>query len=132
MTRTRSLDRVRVVSLGAATAAFGAALVLRDPHGDGSWAKCPSLLLGFYCPGCGSLRGIHDLLTGHLVESVGHNLLLLPALVWLGWWWVARVGAAWSRPLTGPPDNSRFAIGLLVVLPIFMILRNLPGSPLAP
>ncbi|KRF17687.1 hypothetical protein ASG90_04835 [Nocardioides sp. Soil797] len=131
-TRTRSIDRVRVVSVGAAAVAFGAALVVRDPHGDGSWAVCPSTLLGFYCPGCGSLRGIHDLLTGHVVESVGHNLLLIPALIWLAWWWVAKAGAAWDRSFTGPPDNARFAIGLLIVLPVFMVLRNLPGSPLAP
>lgn len=123
---------MRVAFIGAAALAVGATLVLRDPHGDGSFAKCPSLLLGFYCPGCGSLRGTHDLLTGQVGEAIGHNLLLLPALVWLAWWWVAKVGAAWQRRVPGPPENRMFIIGLIIVLPVFMIARNLPGSSLAP
>lgn len=130
--RSRSSDRVRAALLGSATITAGMALVLRDPHGAGSFGICPSVLLGFYCPGCGSLRGTHDLLTGHFTGAVGHNLLLLPVLAWLGWWWVARTARAWGRPVTGPPDSSRFAIGLLVVLAVFVVARNIPGSPLAP
>ncbi|HEY9562135.1 MAG TPA: DUF2752 domain-containing protein [Nocardioides sp.] len=122
--------RVTIFGLGAAVA--GAALVLRDPHAEGSFAVCPSTLLGFYCPGCGSLRGTHDLLTGHPLEAVGHNLLLIPALAWLTWWLVAQTAASWGRRIPGPPDSSRFAIGLLVVIAVFVVLRNVPGSPRAP
>ena len=131
-TRTRSPDRTRVASIGATALLAAAALVIRDPHQGGSFGTCPSVLLGFYCPGCGTLRGTHDLLTGQITSAVGHNLLLLPALAWLSWWWVSRVGAAWGRRIPGPPDSAPFAIALLVVLPVFMVLRNLPGSPLAP
>ncbi|WP_121251609.1 DUF2752 domain-containing protein [Nocardioides ferulae] len=119
---------------GAALALAGVGLVLlRDPHREGALGICPSLLLtGGYCPGCGSLRGVHDLATGQLGEAVGHNLLLVPALVWLVWWWVVQVGATTGRRLAGPPSSARFCWLLVAGLAVFTIARNLPGSPLAP
>lgn len=117
----------------AAVLAGASALVLRDPHAGGSWGTCPSLLLfGVYCPGCGSLRGLHDLLTGQLGEAVSHNLLLVPALGWVLWWWVAQVAAGSRHELRPPWDSARFCYLLLAVLAVFTVARNLPGSPLAP
>lgn len=110
-----------------------AALVVRDPHGGGSYGICPSLLLlGVYCPGCGALRGTHDLVTGDVVEAVGHNLLLVPALAWLAWWWLAQATSGTRLAVRGPWDSARFAYGLLAVVAVFAVVRNLPGSPLAP
>lgn len=119
---------------GAGLALAGVGLVLlRDPHAEGALGICPSLLLtGGYCPGCGSLRGVHDLATGQVLEAVGHNLLLVPALLWVVWWWTARVAAAAGRALPGPPSSARFSYLLLAVLLVFTVARNLPGSPLAP
>ena len=110
-----------------------AALSWRDPHAGGSWGVCPVYgLTGQYCPGCGSLRAIHDLAEGRLGEAIGHNLLVVPALLWLGWWWLSRVTAAMGAPLAEPPSSKRFCWTLLATLAIFTLLRNLPGSPLAP
>lgn len=122
------------LAVAAGAAAAVTALVLRDPHGSGAWATCPSLLLtGQWCPLCGSLRGLHDLATGGVGEAVGHNLLLLPALVWLGWWWMAMlVAPAAGRVVPGPPTSARFCWVLLAALAVFTVARNLPGSPLAP
>ncbi len=119
-------------ALPSAALAGLAALVVRDPHGSGSYGTCPSLLLGVYCPGCGALRGTHDLATGHVVEAVGHNLLLLPALAWLAWWWLAQATSGTRAAVGGPWESGRFAYGLLAVLAVFTVLRNVPGSPLAP
>ena len=121
------------VSLAAA-GIVGAALVVRDPHQQGSWLVCPVYAAtGAYCPGCGSLRGLNDLLTGHVSAAVGSNALLLPALAWLAWAWLsaARVGVAGWR--VGPaPSSARFSYLLLAVIAVFTVARNLPGSPLAP
>ena len=118
----------------AAAGVVGAALVLRDPHQQGSWLVCPlHAMTGLYCPGCGSLRGLNDLLTGHVSAAVGSNALLLPALAWLTWAWLsaARVGVGGWR--VGPaPSSARFCYLLLAVLAVFTVARNLPGSPLAP
>lgn len=119
--------------LGGVGAAAVTALVVRDPHVGGSFGVCPSVLLtGLYCPGCGSLRGIHDLFTGNVSEAFGHNVLLIPGLAYVVWWWVSELAAAYGRRVPGPPTSSRFAIGVLVTFVVFAVLRNLPGSPLAP
>ncbi|GAB2730561.1 DUF2752 domain-containing protein [Nocardioides pakistanensis] len=123
---------IRCAAPGVALAGV-TALVLRDPHGSGSWGTCPSLLLfGVYCPGCGSLRGLHDLATGQLLESVSHNLILVPALAYVAWWWLAQVTTESRRPVAAPWDSARFSYALLAVLAVFTVARNLPGSVLAP
>ena len=52
----------------APLAVAGAALVavvtvgVRDPHAAGNYPTCPSIaLFGVHCPGCGSMRAMHEL-----------------------------------------------------------------------
>jgi Protein of unknown function (DUF2752) len=124
--------RLPVVWAGLAACA-ATALVLRDPHVQGSYGVCPvHALTGGYCPGCGSLRACEDLLTGHVGAAFGSNALLPLALAWLGWWWLARVGEATGRRVPHEPSGRVFAWSLLVVVAVFTVLRNLPGSVLAP
>ena len=121
-----------VGSAGGALVAV-AALLLRDPHSSGSWGICPVLALtGHFCPGCGSLRAVHDLLLGQIGEALGHNLLVVPALIWLGWWWVGQIATTAGIPVADPPSSKRFCWALLAVLAAFVVLRNVSGSPLAP
>jgi hypothetical protein len=104
----------------------------------GSYGTCPSLLLfGVYCPGCGSLRATADLVHGDLPEALGHNLLILPAIVViLGWAGFVLVAGGVPRrvaqrvPRRMHSVNAPAAAG--VVLVGFALLRNIPGSPLAP
>lgn len=108
-------------------------LWIRDPHVGGSFGICPSLLLtGLYCPGCGSLRGTRDLLEGDVVAAFSHNILLVPAILWLTWWWVAQAARALDRPIRPPISSARFCYTLVAVIVVFAVVRNLPGSPLAP
>jgi hypothetical protein len=121
--------------LASAAAAVLAVVALswRDPHVGGSWGLCPVYgITGHYCPGCGSLRAIHDLATGRWGEVVGHNVLVVPALVWLGWWWLSRVAAVAGGSLAQPPSSRRSCWILLAAVGAFTLLRNLPGSALAP
>lgn len=130
---TRLSNAAVPVLSGAAAAVALTALWLRDPHQSGSFGICPSLLLtGLYCPGCGSLRGTRDLLEGDLLAAFGHNALLVPAAVWLLWWWVAEVARAVGRPIPPAYSSAPFIWGILGVVVVFTVLRNLPGSPLAP
>ena len=66
------------------------------------YPPCPSkLLLGVDCPGCGGLRGTHDLLHGDVAGALDHNLLLIPFLAMLGYFgW--RLLAAGPRNFTLP------------------------------
>lgn len=119
--------------MGGAGIAAAALLVVRDPHQAGSFGMCPSLALtGLYCPGCGALRGTHDLLTGNVGESLGHNVLLVPGLLYVLWWWVSELASAYGRDVPGPPRSRGLAIFVLVLFVGFAVVRNLPGNPLAP
>lgn len=141
---TRSDKGLRLQGLAALgiVGAMGAITLIRDPHVSGSLGYCPSLVLfGVYCPGCGSLRGTHDLLTGDVAASLGHNILLIPALLFVVGWavWALRIPAL--VPITDAIGRRWRAAGahrlplawaLLVVVVVFALARNLPGSPLAP
>jgi hypothetical protein len=96
-------------------------VTVRDPHVHGSWGVCPTYaILGVYCPGCGTLRGLHDLAAGQVSEAVGHNALLLPMVLF----------SIYAAVKGSVPYESSYV--WLVVVVIFTALRNLPGSPLAP
>jgi hypothetical protein len=119
-----------VVGVTAATVA----LHVRDPHEPGSWGICPTAALGFWCPGCGGLRAVNDLTNLRIVDAASANLVFvaaIPALAYLfGRWTHGR----WSGRSWNPPARSqnRAVVVTLVVMGVFAVLRNLPGSWLAP
>jgi hypothetical protein len=95
------------------------------------FAPCPlHYLTDWYCPGCGSLRAIHQLLQGNLQAAWAMNplsMLLFPFLAY----GLGREGISYSR---GQP-SSQFAVpgawisALCAVIVLFGIVRNLPFHP---
>lgn len=137
------LARLRSPLLVAgATGALALALHVRDPHASGSWGVCPWLLLtGTSCPGCGSLRAVHDLTDGDVAAAASSNLLLVLALPVVVLLWARWTKRAWSGPEATPshsvavsPRRAQLLVALFaVVAVVFGVLRNLPaGSWLAP
>lgn len=132
----RRVERVRaplatIVGLAAATVA----LHYRDPHVSGSWGFCPSAALGFWCPGCGGLRAVHDLTDGEVAAAASSNLLLVVlapvAVVALATWLLVR----WRGVELSPPRSAVLVGGwaLLAATGVFTLLRNTPAAPwLAP
>ena len=93
------LDRLLRFGPGLALVAALAAVCVRDPHRPGSWAACPTwALFGVACPGCGSLRALHDIGQGRWLESIGHNRLVLPGIA------VATAVLLLRSPLPGSPS----------------------------
>ncbi|MGH9578069.1 MAG: DUF2752 domain-containing protein, partial [Terriglobales bacterium] len=84
--------------------AFGAAILYRwNPATAGFYPICPFLsLTGWYCPGCGSLRALHQLLHGNLGAAFDLNPLLVVALPFVAIEILARLlnRPGW-RPLSG-------------------------------
>src|SRR5580700_1516854 len=74
--------------LAAMLAAFLGLVLLEifDPATSGIFPPCPvHYLTGWYCPGCGSLRAIHQLLHGNLRAAWAMNpltVVLLPFLMY--------------------------------------------------
>ncbi len=104
---------------------------LRDPHATGNYPTCPSIaLFGVHCPGCGSMRAMHELAHADIAGVFSRNILVPFGLVLLAWAWVAwfdrRLG--FSRvPTLRPPVPVLHAS--VVVLVAFAVLRNLPWAP---
>lgn len=130
--RLRRMVRPAVVLAGVTAAT--AALHVVDPHEPGSWGICPSAALGFWCPGCGGLRAVNDLTHLRFADAASSNLLFvvsipLLALVFGRWAYDRWSGTSWNPSVYA--QNRTVAV-TLVVMGIFAVLRNLPGSWLAP
>jgi len=110
--------------LGAATVLVG----LVDPNDGGHYPTCPLLALtGIYCPFCGGLRAVHDLVHLDLGGALARNPLAvvalpLVALLWLLWAQRAFTG----RQLIAP--KPWWGTATIVLLVVFMVARNLPGA----
>lgn len=84
---------------------------------------------GLLCPGCGSLRALHQLLHGHWAAALRFNALLISSLPVAAW----LFGRFAARKLKDPAAT-------LVIRPLwfwcavmiaFGILRNMPFAQLA-
>lgn len=95
---------------------------------------CPLFhFTGFYCAGCGGTRAFFAFLKGDLAASWRMNPIFLSGLA-CGLLYVAAYG--WQRLAKDRfalPFRLRFTVwtgwGLLGMLFVFMILRNIPDSP---
>jgi hypothetical protein len=106
-------------------------LWIYDPATSGIFPPCPlRYLTGFYCPGCGSLRAIHQLLLGNFREAWALNpltVLFLPFVMY-------GLASEASRLLRGRALPHIFLPAvwiraLCAVVVIFGIARNLPFHP---
>lgn len=89
--------------------------------------RCPiHSLTGFYCPGCGSTRAVRALLNGDLPLAIHDNSLLLTAPALMG------VGILLSKYSKNRMWLYVFLSLLVIAVVTFTILRNQPGSVLAP
>src|SRR5215469_5193653 len=73
---------------GVPLSALAGVIVLRDfdPATSGFFPPCPfHYLTGLYCPGCGSLRAIHQLLQGNLQVAWAMNPLTVLLLPFVGY-----------------------------------------------
>lgn len=128
------------VAVGAAvTAAAVVAVRVRDPYVPGSWPPCPVFAAtGLLCPGCGSMRALHDVSSGDVVSAFSANVLVFAAAVAFVvsvLVWVRRRGTHPGVPLwrVGPVGGVGAAPVWLVVVVVFTVVRNLPfGAAFVP
>src|SRR5688572_10819664 len=76
--------RLSVFMLWLTIAMAGVFLFVLEPGKSALLPGCPFLTLtGFTCPGCGTTRGLHQLLHGNLASAFQLNPLLILALPFL-------------------------------------------------
>lgn len=119
------------LATAAGTVAGLAYLAAVDPNEPGHYPLCPTqALLSIDCPGCGLMRGTHDLITGDVPRALDHNILLillvpLALVLWSRW-----VRHAWQGVTPGVTYRAfrlrtRMLILVMVLLLVFGVVRNL-------
>ena len=117
--------------MAAAVAGIAVAVFLLrffDPATSGIFPPCPlHYLTGWYCPACGSLRAVHQLLHGNLRAAWAMNpltIILLPFLSYeLSSYGLFQFRGHGLRQLFLP---AAWIWGLGAAIILFGIARNLP------
>ena len=119
--------------LAVVLAVLAAAMMLDffDPATSGVFPPCPlRYLTGWYCPGCGSLRALHQLLHGNLSAAWALNpltILLLPFLAYgIASYALFEIRGQHLPRLFLPAVWIR---ALCAVIILFGIARNIPFHP---
>ncbi|MDR6194479.1 DUF2752 domain-containing protein [Siphonobacter sp. SORGH_AS_0500] len=88
---------------------------------------------GLHCPGCGAQRALHQLLHGNFREAFRFNALLLLMIPYLSLGFVLSIrthllGLGFET-LPQAYRNPKVISGLLTLVCLFWILRNIPMAP---
>jgi hypothetical protein len=81
---------------------------------------------GLLCPGCGSLRALHQLFHGHLIAALRFNILLISALPFAAFFSARFALRKSNRQPTSSAIRPAWLWWAFAVIIIFGILRNLP------
>ena len=92
--------------------------------------KAITAILGIDCPGCGLMRGCHDLVTGNVAGALDHNALLVvivPLLAVLWFRWLARSWRGERPAVTYEQFRRRNVIMIVAMVGVlaFGVVRNL-------
>jgi len=125
----RGYGALRVPGLVLVAAVAATSVVAKvDPNQPGHYPTCPFLAVtGYYCPGCGSLRALHDLAHGDVVGALARNPLMVLAaggLLVAFVLWTRRRWRGLPRTWAAP---ASVLYGLLALVLAFWVLRNVPG-----
>jgi hypothetical protein len=94
------------------------------------WAFYPTCqfhrVTGLQCPGCGSLRALHQLLHGRVAAAFHFNALLVVCLPCLAWWAARMLMRLWRRQPLADGIRPAWLWCALTATLAFGVLRNLP------
>ena len=123
--------RLKVAAVGLVVAGAVVVLFVFDPATRSVYPSCPfRALTGLHCPGCGTLRAIHQLMHGDLSAALALNplmVLCLPPLAYAAATSAVRWTTGRNVPRMFVPAFWIWTLGVVVIL--YWILRNVPVEP---
>lgn len=130
--RFRLSPRVAYLALAALGLAGVAVLYTFDPRNPGAYPICPFLgLTGYHCPGCGTLRALHQLLHGNVIAALGYNPLTVLSLPFIAYSLAEGAMKAFQvKTLPRIFIPYQYIWALFVGILAFWLLRNVPVEPL--
>jgi hypothetical protein len=131
ISRPSPSDRWKSAGVTLALPIFMVIVYAHDPARSILYPPCPfHTLTGFYCPGCGTLRALHQLLHAHLLQAIRLNLVTILTLPFLGYAYLSHVLYAVSgRRLSGFFVPAVYIWMLVGIIISFWVLRNIPLFP---
>lgn len=101
------------------------------PNNSKFYPSCPFYFLtGLYCPGCGTLRALHSLLQGEILQAMDYNILtvlFLPVFFYRFFLYGFR---SFYNKEHLPLSLSSYSIWIILgIIFLFWILRNIPLYP---
>ena len=123
--------RIKSLALLALVGAVAVILHLSSPYDSGLYAACPfKALTDFNCPGCGTLRGLHEITHGRFGTALGLNALMVLSLPFIAFsiikYIVAGILGYEERRVFIPSGIIWALLGAVI---LFWIFRNLPWYP---
>ena len=110
----------------------GLLLYFHNPQDSKIIAPCPfHYLTGLYCPGCGSMRGLHNLLHGNIFKVFDYNPLMVLSMPLIIYLLLAELEIKIKGKILFPKKtfSSFFYIALLVIIIVFLILKKIKIEP---
>ncbi len=130
--RHKAAKGLAYLLVGLLALASAAMLYAFDPREPGNYPVCPFLgLTGYHCPGCGTLRALHQLLHGNIFSALGYNPLTVISLPFLAYAFALGALRAFRAPAPAPLFiNPRLIWAMFFGIAAFWALRNVPFGPL--
>jgi hypothetical protein len=109
----------------------GVYLFIFEPGRSGFFPLCPfRALTGFTCPGCGTTRGLHQLLHGNLTAAFMLNPLMVLVTPFLLYALIRHTGSVMlGKPVKGNIVPAKYIYALFGFVLFFWIFRNTPFYP---
>ena len=106
-------------------------LYVFNPSESRVFPPCPfHALTGWHCPGCGSLRAVHQLLHGDVAGAFRLNPLMVLFLPFMVYGIAAEIsGGMLKKRLPAVRLGAWWIRAILAVIVMYGIVRNLPFAP---